>query len=233
MTDALTTTTEGPVAVLTIDDGRANALTPELIAALQSAFDRAEAESGAVVLVGRPGRFCAGFDLSVMRQGGDATRSLVGDGAELLLRMWTSPLPVVAACTGSAVAAGALLLLASDVRIGADVEARIGLNEVAIGLGLPVFAIELARARLDPRRLTGATLLARLMGVGEAVDAGYLDRAVAADDLVGEAIAEASRLAELPRGAFALSKERVRAATVAHIRASLDEDLAVIGPPTG
>lgn len=233
MTDALTTTVDGRVAVLTMDDGKANALSPDLVAALGEAFDRAEAEAGAVVLAGRPGRFCAGFDLSVMRQGGDATRGLVGAGADLFVRMWTSPLPVVAACTGSAVAAGALLLLSSDVRIGADVEARIGLNEVAIGLGLPVFAVELARARLDPRHLTAATVLARLTGAAEAVEVGYLDRVVAADDVVGEAVAEAERLAELPRGALALTKERLRGAAVSHIRASLAGDLAVIGPPSG
>ncbi len=79
-----------------------------VLAALGAALDRAEAEAGAVVVAGRPGRFSGGFDLSIMREGGDATRSLVGTGAELLLRLWESPIPVVAACTGAAVAAGAL-----------------------------------------------------------------------------------------------------------------------------
>jgi enoyl-CoA hydratase len=230
VTDALTTDVRGDVAVLTMDDGKANALGPPMLEALGDALDRAEADAGAVVLAGRPGRFCAGFDLGIMRQGGDPTRSLVRSGADLLLRLWSSPLPVVAACTGSAVAAGALLLLVSDVRVGADVEARIGLNEVAIGLGLPVFAVEMARARLDPRHLTPATVLARLMDPAEAVDAGYLDRLVPAGDVVGEAVAEAERLAELPRGALAVTKERLRGAAMAHIRASLAADLQVIGP---
>lgn len=230
MTDSLTTTLDGGVAVLTMDDGKANALGPEMLAALDAALDRAEAEAGAVVIAGRPGRFTGGFDLSIMRQGGDATRSLVGAGAELLLRVWESPVPVVAACTGSAVAAGALLLLVSDVRIGADVDARIGLNEVAIGLGLPVFGVEWAMARLSPRHVTGATVLAQLYGPAEAVEAGYLDRLVPAGDVVGEAVAEATRLAGLPRSALGLTKQRVRSAVSARIRAALAADLQVIGP---
>jgi enoyl-CoA hydratase len=230
VTDSLTTTFDGGVAVLAMDDGKANALGPGMLAALDAALDRAEAEAGAVVVAGRPGRFSGGFDLSVMRQGGDATRSLVGTGAELLLRLWESPIPVVAACTGSAVAAGALLLLVSDVRIGADVEARIGLNEVAIGLGLPVFGVEWARARLSPRHVTGATVLARLYEPAEAVEAGYLDRLAPAGDVLADAVAEASRLAGLPRGALALTKQRVRGEVAARIRASLAADLDVIGP---
>ena len=228
MSAALTTTADGPVAVLAMDDGKANALGPDLVAALGAALDRAEAEAGAVVLAGRPGRFSGGFDLAVMREGGEPTRSLVRDGAELLLRLFESPLPVVAACTGSAVAAGALLLLAADVRVGADVDARIGLNEVAIGLALPVFGVELAAARLSPRHLTAATVLGRLFDAPGAVEAGYLDRLAPADAVVDEAVAEARRLAELPRGALARTKASVRGAVADRIRASLAGDLAAI-----
>ena len=113
---------DGHVAVLTFDDGKANALSHQALDALEAALDRAEADpdARAILLAGRPGRFSAGFDLATMTAGVEEMRWLVGAGANLIARLLLEPLPVVAACTGHALAAGALLLLACDQRIGAS-----------------------------------------------------------------------------------------------------------------
>src|SRR5262245_23859536 len=113
------------VAVLQLDDGKANALSPAMIAAIEAALDRAEKEARAVLLLGRDGRFCAGFDLSVMRSGVEPMRALVTAGADLLMHLALHPLPIVVGCTGHALAAGALLLLAADARTGARGEFKI------------------------------------------------------------------------------------------------------------
>lgn len=220
-----------PVAILHWDDGKANAVSPSTLDALHAALDRAEKEAQSVVLVGRPGRFSAGFDLGVMRQGGDAMRDLVHGGAELLLRLAESPLPVVTACTGHALAMGALVLLATDLRLGAGGAFKLGLNEVAIGMTLPGFAVELARARLDPRHLGRAALLAEVYDPEGAVAAGYLDRVVAAESLLEEAVAEATRLAALPRRAFAGTRRLLRGPMVDRVRATLAEDMAAWNAP--
>jgi enoyl-CoA hydratase len=216
---------EGAVAKLVFDDGKANAVSHAAIDALHAALDRAEKEAGAVAWIGRPGRFSAGFDLATMRAGPDAARSLVKAGALLLVRMCESPVPIVAGCTGHALAMGALLLLGSDSRIGAQGDWKLGLNEVAIGLTLPIFALELARERLSRRHLQRATAFAEVYAPEAALDAGYLDRVVAADRVETEALAEAKRLAELPRRAFAETKKRARADALVRIRARLDADL--------
>ncbi len=122
------------VARLSLDDGKANAISHAMLDAVNGALDRAEKEAGAVLIAGRPGRFSAGFDLSVMRSGGAAVGELVGGGARLALRLYEFPSPVVAACTGHALAMGAILLLASDTRLGARGDFKLGLNEVAIGM---------------------------------------------------------------------------------------------------
>ena len=145
----LTTTIEDGVAVLHFDDGKANVLSHAAIDAFEAALDRAADEARAVCIVGREGKLCAGFDLSVMTGEPDGARQLVSRGAALLMRLYLHPQPVVVAVTGHALAAGALLALTCDVRIGADVPAKIGLNETSIGMPLPQFAIELARDRLD------------------------------------------------------------------------------------
>ncbi len=223
---------DGSVAVIRLDDGKANAISPDVVAALNAAITQAEQDAGALVLVGREGRYSAGFDLSVMTASVEQMRSLVTSGAELLLQLYGSPIPTVAACTGHALAMGSLLLLACDTRIGADGPFKIGLNEVAIGMGLPMFAVELARERLSPRHLTQATVQARIYDPDGAVEAGFLDRVVPADELEAAARAEATALAQLQRGAVAATKLRARRAAIDLIGSNLADDMAAAGGPT-
>jgi enoyl-CoA hydratase len=218
------------VAVLRIDDGKANAFSFALLDALNAALDRAEKEAKAVAWFGRAGRFSGGFDLGVMR-GDDvaALGRLVQSGGRLALRLYEFPRPVVMACTGHALAMGAVALLAADLRLGAQGDYKIGLNEVAIGLTLPTFATELARERLSPRHLQRATSQAEIYDPAGAVEAGFLDRALPAAELEGAALAEAARLAALPATAHEHTKRRQRTGALETIRRSLDGDHAGIG----
>ena len=200
--------------VLHLDDGKANALTFELIAAIVAAVDEADGSDdvGAVVIHGREGRFCGGFDLAVM-MGGDMKQivSLVADGGDMVRLLWGCGVPVVAACTGSAVAAGALTLLGCDVRVGADVPAKIGLNEVAIKMVLPDWALTIATDRLSRRHVHRATANARLTGSSDAVDVGFLDEVVPADEVLDRAVTIAAELAEtLDPGSYRATVRKVR-----------------------
>jgi enoyl-CoA hydratase len=217
---------DGDVAVVTMDDGKANALSFEMLAALNEAFTRAEAEARATLLLGRPGRFCAGFNLKTMTSGAEAGQRLVTEGAELILRMYTFPRPVFVACSGHALAAGAILLLAADRRIGARGDFKIGLNEVAIQMTLPTFGVEISRDRLSRRHFTAAVTQARIYDPTDALDAGFLDALATADDLNATALEEARRLAQLPSPAFANTKLKERGATVRLIRETLETDIA-------
>ncbi|MBW2243090.1 MAG: crotonase/enoyl-CoA hydratase family protein [Deltaproteobacteria bacterium] len=214
------------VAILRFDDGKANAISPTALDALNAALDRAEKEARAVALIGRPGRFSAGFDLSVMRQGPEASQALVGGGAELLVRMIESPLPIVAGCSGHALAMGALMLLAADQRIGTEGEFKLGLNEVAIGMTLPQFGVELAEERLSRRHLQRSVAHAEIYDPAGAMDAGYLDRLVTAEQLESTTLATARSLTELHPKAFAGTKRKLRGGVADRIRASLEADLA-------
>jgi enoyl-CoA hydratase len=221
------------VATITFDDGKANVYTHEVLEQLHRALDQARAdpaETGAVLLVGRPGRFSAGFDLATMTASPDAMRALVADGARFVARLLLEPLPVVAACSGHALAAGALVLLAADHRVGMAGDWRIGLNEVAIGMALPVWAVELARYRM-PAGQFDRILLGEIGGPDEACAAGFLDRVVAPDDLLSEATATATRLAALRTGAVAGTKERARGELARRMLEGLDDDLAALSPP--
>jgi enoyl-CoA hydratase len=230
VTDLLEYRLDGAVAVLTFDDGKANAYSHDALDAIGAGLDRAAEEATALLLVGRPGRFSAGFDLAVMTSGVEPMRALVTAGAELILRIFTFPMPVVAACTGHALAAGALVLLSCDRRVGAEGPSKIGLNEVAIGIGLPHFAVELARYRMPPSAFDSA-LLGTTFDPQGAVTAGYLDRVVPAEEVVVAATAEATALAALSTGAVAHSKRLARQALADDILAHLAADMAATTGP--
>jgi enoyl-CoA hydratase len=232
MADTVTTTVEDGVAVVRIDDGKRNAVNHDVLEGLHNALDVAERDASALCIAGRPGTLSAGFDLKVMTAGAESARELVQGGAQLLMRLYGHPQPTVVAVTGHALAAGALLVLACDTRIGADVDARIGLNEVAIGMALPIFAIELARERLGVTA-TRAAVQAELADPAGAVALGYLDSVVAAADCERVAIDEARRLGQMHTGAHGRTKALLRQATIDHVLATLTTDMAAITGPAG
>jgi enoyl-CoA hydratase len=194
------------IAHVTIANGKANALSPEVLTGLDDALSRAEdageAEVGAILLSGAPGMLSGGFDLKIMRAGAEAAGRLVTDGGVLFSRMYGAPIPIVVACTGHAIAAGALLLLGADARVGAQGEFRLGLIETQLGMVLPRWAVELAQERLSNRHLQDATVGARIYDPAGAVDAGFLDSAVPPEQLAGAAEAEAQRWAAFSRDAY-------------------------------
>ncbi len=219
------------IAVVGMDDGKANALSYALMDALDAALDRAEREASAVVLTGRKGRFSAGFDLSEMMAGPDKARALVTRGADCLLRLYTLPMPLVIACTGHALAGGALMVLTGDVRVATRGAFRIGLNEVQLGMPVPVLAMELARDRLIPAHLTAATLFANVVDPDGALAAGWVDELADDEGLHAKALAHAGRLAALPRDAYAKTKVSLRERTVRYIRETLPEDMKRLTGP--
>lgn len=230
MSDAVKVTTHGRVLVVTMDDGKVNALSRATIAELRAAIAEAEASDaiGAMLLVGGVKAFCAGFDLGVMR--GDDTAAmaeLVADGGDLVADLYGASVPVVAACTGHALAAGALMLLGCDLRLGVDTPCKIGLNEVAIGMVLPEWAFAIAQERLSPRHLARSIALATVTGPDVACDSGYLDETVPADSLVATALERAAELAELHPKAYGLTVQRMRGQLVADMRSSIVEDRRV------
>ncbi len=217
------------IAEIRIDDGKVNALSQDLFGELGTAFDHAVADRAIVVLLGRTGVFSAGFDLRVLRAGGAEANALVRTGFELAERILAFPTPVVIACTGHAIAMGVFLVLAGDYRIGAQGAFRIGANEVAIGIPMPHFGVEMCRQRLAPAHFQRAVALAEMYAPEDAVAAGFLDRVVPAADVLRAAREVAAQLAKLPVEVHAASKLRARDHALRAIRAAIEADTAVAG----
>ena len=224
MTEYASYETAGDVAVVTLNDGKANAFGPNMIATVNSLLDRAQAEEAkAVVLMGRPGLFSGGFDLKVIRgDDPEAARAMSLGGARLMMRLYGFPLPLVIAATGHAVALGAFCLLTGDYRIGTAGEFSIGLNETAIGMSLPPFGLMLANERLSKRHLSRAAIGATMFNPEEARDAGFLDDVVPADQLRDAALDKAGSLTQLDGAAYASVKQGLRGGAIAAVNAGLD-----------
>lgn len=219
---SLTLDVQDKIAVLTHDDGKRNAFSPDAIRDFSAALDEVEAKKAALVWVGREGCFSAGFDLKVMASGdADAAAAMVKTGGELAFRIFTFPHPVVCAVTGHCLALGSVMLVCADKRIGVEGNYKYGLNETAIDMDLPAFGYEPAVYRLAEAHRFESIVAAQIHSPESAMEAGFLDEVVARDVLLDCAMAHASRLGALPQRAFAANKLFSRSIPIERIRAAM------------
>ena len=212
------------IATISMDDGKSNVLSLGMFTEINRALDRATTDRAVVVLSGREGVFSAGFDLRVLGAGGTDAYTMVRTGFDLAERLLSLPVPVVIACTGHAIAMGVFLLLSGDYRVGAAGPYRIGANEVAIGITMPFFGVEICRQRLAPAHFQRAVINAEMYRPDDAVAAGFLDRVVAPSELGDAARAAAGELAKLDVGVHTATKLRARAHALEAIRAAIAAD---------
>jgi len=217
---------EHPICTITLDDGKVNCLSLQMIAAINGALDRAEKDHAAVVLTGREGKFSAGFDLAALGKGGSDAIDMLINGFRLAERLLAFPTPVVAACTGHALAMGSFLLLSVDYRIGIDGAHKIGANEVAIGMTMPRFGVEICRQRLAPAHFHRAVICAEIYSPAGAVEAGFLDQVIPEDELTAAARNKATALAGLNMRAHTATKLRARHDALLAVRKAIEADEA-------
>jgi len=211
------------VSQIVMDDGKANAMGFKMFAELEVALERSIACSNVVILTGRPGLLSAGFDLKVIQEGTEKEKSeLVSKGISILMRFFGLENPVVVASSGHAVALGGFFMLVGDYRIGVQGDYKIGLNETAIGLPLPLFGLELVKNRLNSRYVTRSAINAELFSPNQAVEAGFLDAVVAKENLLEEANSVAKKLNALDRPAFKKTKTSLRKGLIEKVLAHHD-----------
>ena len=182
--DPVTYTIDDGVAVVRLDDGKVNVISHRVLELLHAALDESIASASSVAIIGRDGKLSAGFDLTEMTAGAENAQALVGAGGRLLMRDLRPPAAGGASASPATPSPPARCSRSScDTRIGGDGPAKIGLNETAIGMGLPQYAVELAQARIAPAHLVRAAVQAEIYDPAGAVEAGYLDQVVPAADV--------------------------------------------------
>ncbi len=212
MSELITYHLEDGIATLALNNGKVNAISPDVIAAFNAALDRASEDRAVVIITGQPGILSGGYDLKVMTASPQAAVSLVTAGSTLARRLLSHPFPVIVACPGHAVAKGAFLLLSADYRIGVEGPFSIGLNEVQIGMTMHHAGIELARDRLRRSAFHRSVINGEMFDPASAVDAGFLDKVVPAEQLLETALGAARQLKKINMSAHKNTKLKVRKA---------------------
>ena len=195
------------VSIITLDDGKVNVFSPSMIKEVNDLLDQVPTDKGAMLITGREGMFSAGFDLKVMMSSPENAADMVKSGFKLLMRVFTFPRPVVAACSGHAIALGAFLLCCCDHRIGCKGDFKIGANELRNNMIVPTPILELAKFRLIKSHKQRALLNAEMYSIEDAVAPGYLDEVTDKDKLLDLAIAKAKDLATLAHPQYLQTKK--------------------------
>ena len=210
MSDLVAYQLDDGVATLTLSNGKVNAISNEVIAAFNAALDQAEKDRAVVIITSGPGILSGGYDLKIMTSSPEAAMDLVAAGSTLARRMLSHPFPIVVACTGHAVAKGAFLLLSADYRIGVEGPFSIGLNEVQIGMTMHNAGIELARNRLNTSAFGRSVINGEMFDPKGALQAGFLDKVVAPEELTDAARTVALQLKKINMKAHKQTKLKVR-----------------------
>ena len=226
MNEFVTYQSEENYAIITINNGKANAISHEVVSGLNASLDKAEQDDKIVILTGTSGIFSGGFDLKVMTKSPESAKELVTKGSRLSLRMLSFKKPIIIACNGHAIAKGAFLLLSSDYRIGVEGNFKIGLNEVMIGMTMHNAGIAIAKSRLSEVYLNRSVNNAEIFSSEDAIKAGFLDVIVPEDHLLPTAIKVAEMFTKLNKKAHAGTKLKLRQPHLDALENAIELDLA-------
>jgi enoyl-CoA hydratase len=218
---------DGEVAIIALDDGKANALLVPQFEGLQRALDEVlQSNALSVILTGRAGFLSAGLNVKAL--GGmtiEEKKNLVSAMGHTVLKLFLFPKPVVAAVSGHALGGGAMFALAADTRIFADGPFRFGLNEVPIGLFVPSYAIELARSAVSASRMTDLVVHGRVVSPMEALSMHVAEAVHAPESLRPAAMMRARELAKLSGTGYATTKRLVRGPGAAFAKSQIEPEL--------
>ena len=201
----------GAVGHINIDDGAKNVINHEVLDELEACWKEASINADAIILSGRPGSFCAGYDIKVMT-GGDpnAAKELGSRGGRFALELYGSDRPVIGVSQGHGFTIGAVWLACCDLRYGEAGPFKYGMTEVALGVGFSDWPLEPLRARLKPENFVPAVLHSEIYEPEAAAEVGFIDQVVPEGQALDIAMAKAAQLAELPRDAYAATKRVIR-----------------------
>ncbi len=215
MAEAVLATVEGGVGVLTLNrPDKFNCISSDLLEGLRAGMDRFEAEQAvrAVLIEARGRQFCTGADLDEVldrRRSAEALREFIAAIHEVTRRFEASPLPVVAAVQGLALAGGMELVIACDTVFAAE-SARIGCQHARYGLPPGGGGTQRLARIVGLRRALDLMFTARWLDAAEAERWGLFNHVVPDAELGARARAYCADLAAKSRHGLAFMKAMTR-----------------------
>lgn len=215
----ITHTQSDGIHIITMDDGKVNALNKPLLGALMAALAEAAKVPAPVVIKAKKGIFSAGFDFKGFSAGAESATAQLQAGKDTILAILRHPAPVVTVCEGHAYPGGAFLMLAADHAIGVKGDFVTGMNESAIGMVLPLYATILAMARLNAAGRK-AVATGELFDPVKGQEVGYFDRVVEPDALDATVEGVIAHMKSLNMGAFHGNKSIINAQLIEDVAES-------------
>ncbi|MGH7467170.1 MAG: enoyl-CoA hydratase/isomerase family protein [Longimicrobiales bacterium] len=220
--------TRDGMAIMQMLHGKANTLDLEFCQQLMDALTALAGSTRALVLTGTGSIFSAGVDLMrIQADGPPYIQRFVPMITKLVRALFEFPSPLVAAVNGHAVAGGCVMACAADYRLMARSQVRIGVPELRVGVPFPTAALEMIRFVVPPHKLHTVVYGGAKYLPEEALEFGLVDEVTDADVLLERAWAVARQLADLPRAAFALTKQQLRTPVLQRIAAGAAHDAEV------
>jgi enoyl-CoA hydratase/carnithine racemase len=199
---------QGTVAVLRLANGATNAISAELIDELSTAIKAVQGRYNGLVLTGNTKFFSIGLDVPrLLGFNRDAMTDFWNRFEDLVLTLYTLPLPTACALSGHATGGGAILALACDYRFVADGKRLIALNEVRIGVPVPYLADMMLRQIVTDRVAVEMEFCSSFLGPHEAKSAGLVDAVYDEKAVENKALEKIRYLAAMPQMAFSLTKQ--------------------------
>jgi enoyl-CoA hydratase len=214
----------GGLATVRLARAHGNAINADLLRGLSDAFAKAGAdpEVRGVLFAANGKLFCPGLDLQELVELDRASMErFMVLFRDTLLEMYTLPKPVVAAVSGHAVAGGCVISLIADLRV-LKRGAMIGLNEVIVGVPLPLSVAHLLRDTVHRPRLEEVAVLGRNYSGEEAVAAGLVHEVHDDGGFEEHCRAGLEELSSKDARAFSVTKRFLRASTASRIQAEND-----------
>ena len=212
------------ISIITLDDGKANVFSPEMSKQINECLDQVPTEEGCLIITGREGMFSGGLDLKIIQSGDiDHIQEMSFSAFKLLARIFSFPRPVIAACSGHAVALGTFLLCCCDYRIGVKGEFMLGANEMRTNMVIPTPILELIKFRVNESHKYRAVLGAEMYTLEKAQEAGLIDEVVSPEDLMKAALEKAKDLETMGHPSYSITKELFIAEPMSKINEAMKE----------
>ncbi len=208
MSESATLSKEGDISTITLDDGKVNVFSLEMLESIQKSLDQVSKDSGALIIRGREGIFSAGFDLKTF-QSGDAEKAqkMTALGMKTMHDLYTFPRPVIMAVTGHAIAMGIFIVCCGDYRIALEGEFVAQANEVRNNMDIPSPIMEVAESRIDKKHVYSVLYHADPYPFDKCIEAGLLDEIASSSDFEKRIMEKAEDLASLGHPHYAKTKQ--------------------------
>ena len=212
------------ISIITLDDGKANVFSPEMSKQINECLDQVPTEEGCLIITGREGMFSGGLDLKIIQSGDiDHIQEMSFSAFKLLARIFSFPRPVIAACSGHAVALGTFLLCCCDYRIGVKGEFMLGANEMRTNMVIPTPILELIKFRVSNAHKYRAVMGAEMYTLEDSLAAGLMDEVVDQNLLMSAVNEKAKDLATMGHPSYSMTKELFIADPMSKITTAMEE----------